>query len=312
VIDGEESNKHIRKVKKVLGKNKKSRSFVATCDHSCLSHATSVIHAKYYLFSVAGQRKYVSMISSANPYTGNTSLSWNNNHTIVGDKIIWDSLNRYFHDMLKDKSNRKYFRTTTSGRYKVFLYPQKPKKTNDIVWMKALNQVKCKTSKGYGTSTGRTMIRVANWGWTSARMDVAKKLVQLKGQGCNVQVMINRGRITRPVLRVLLTKTKHGQIPVHDGWYDANNDGFAKLYVHHKMMTINGRMGARDVKITWTGSQNFTRPGTLTNTDIVLRLSDPKVTAAYEKNFAYIRTKATKRVKKMPWSVGVTGKAALR
>ena len=312
IIDGEENNKHIRKVKRALGKNKKSRSFVATCDHSCLSHATSVIHAKYYLFSVAGQRKYVSMISSANPYTGNSKLSWNNNHTIVGDKIIYDSLTRYFHDMLKDKSKRKYFRSTTSGKHTVFLYPQTPKRTNDIVWMKALNQVKCTTRKGYGTSTGRTMIRVANWGWTSARMDVAKKLVQLKAQGCNVQVMVNRGRMTRPVLRMLLTKTKRGQIPVHDGWYDANNDGFASLYVHHKMMTINGRMGARDVKITWTGSQNFTRPGTMTNTDIVLRIVDPRVTAAYEKNFAYIRGKATKRLKKVPWSVGVTGKAALR
>ena len=113
-----------------------------------MSKAASVIHAKYYLFSVAGQRKYVSMISSANPYTGNTSLSWNNNHVIVADKMIYDSLNRYFHDMIKDKSNRKYHRTTTSGKYKIFLYPQTPKKPNDIVWMNALNQVTCKTTQG--------------------------------------------------------------------------------------------------------------------------------------------------------------------
>ena len=311
VIDGEETNKHIRKVKRALGKNKKSRSFVATCDHSCLSKAASVIHAKYYLFSVAGQRKYVSMISSANPYTGNTSLSWNNNHVIVADKVIYDSLNRYFHDMIKDKSNRKYHRTTTSGKYKIFLYPQTPKKPNDIVWINALNQVTCKTTRGYGAADGRTLIRVANWGWSSPRIDVAKKLVQLKAQGCNVQVMVNRGRITKPVLKTLLTKTKRGQIPVYDAWYDGDGDGFARLYVHHKMMTINGRMAGKDVKITWTGSQNFTGPGTLTNTDLVLRIVDPKVTAAYEKNFAYIRGKATKRMKKVPWSVGRTGLAIL-
>jgi len=77
------------------------------------------------------------------------------------------------------------------------------------------------------------------------------------------------------------------------------------------MMTINGRMGGKDVRITWTGSQNFTGPGTLTNTDLVLRIIDPKVTAAYEKNFAYIRGKATKRMKKVPWSVGRTGLAVL-
>ena len=282
---------------------------MATCDHSCLSKAASVIHAKYYLFSVAGQRKYVSMISSANPYTGNTSLSWNNNHVIVADKVIYDSLNRYFLDMIKDKSNRKYHRTTTSGKYKIFLYPQTPKKPNDIVWMNALNQVTCKTTRGYGTSNGRTLIRVANWGWSSPRIDVAKRLVQLQAQGCNVQVMVNRGRITKPVLKTLLTKTKRGQMPVYDAWYDGDGDGFARLYVHHKMMTINGRMAGKDVKITWTGSQNFTGPGTLTNTDLVLRIVDPKVTAAYEKNFAYIRGKATKRMKKVPWSVGRTGLA---
>jgi phosphatidylserine/phosphatidylglycerophosphate/cardiolipin synthase-like enzyme len=311
VIDGEESNKHIRKVKRALGKNKKSRSFVATCDHSCMSKAASVIHAKYYLFSVAGQRKYVSMISSANPYTGNTSLSWNNNHVIVADKVIYDSLNRYFLDMIKDKSNRKYHRTTTSGKYKIFLYPQTPKKPNDIVWMNALNQVTCKTGRGYGTTKGQTLIRVANWGWSSPRIDVARRLVQLQAQGCNVQVMVNRGRITKPVLKTLLTKTKRGQMAVYDAWYDGDGDGFARLYVHHKMMTINGRMSGKDVKITWTGSQNFTGPGTLTNTDLVLRIIDPKVTAAYEKNFAYIRGKATKRMKKVPWSVGRTGLAIL-
>jgi phosphatidylserine/phosphatidylglycerophosphate/cardiolipin synthase-like enzyme len=311
VIDREETNKQIRKVKRALGKNKKSRSFVATCDHSCLSKAASVIHAKYYLFSVAGQRKYVSMISSANPYTGNTSLSWNNNHVIVADKVIYDSLNRYFLDMIKDKSNRKYHRTTTSGKYKIFLYPQTPKKPNDIVWMNALNQVTCRTARGFGSSDGRTMIRVANWGWSSPRIDVARRLVQLQAQGCNVQVMVNRGRITKPVLKTLLTKTKRGRIPVYDAWRDSNNDGFASLYVHHKMMTINGRMSGRDVRITWTGSQNFTGPGTLTNTDLVLRIIDPKVTTAYEKNFAYIRGKATKRMKRVPWSVGRTGLALL-
>lgn len=311
IIDGEESNKWIRKVKRALGKNKKSRSFVATCKHSCLSNSKAVIHAKFYTFSVAGQRKYVSIISSANPYTGNTSLSWNNAHAIVGDKIIFDSLNQYFTDMLRDKPNRKYWRSTTSGKYTIWMYPQTPKKTNDVVWMNALNQVKCKTSKGYGTKDGRTMIRLANWGWSSPRIDIAKKLVELKGKGCNVQVMINRGRITKPVMKALLKNTKHGKTPIYDAWRDGNNDGFASLYVHHKMMTINGRMGKKDVRITWTGSQNFTGPGTFTNTDIVLRILDSKVTKAYEENFAYIRGHYTRRVVRMPWSVGRVNKALL-
>ena len=97
LIDDGENNKHIRKVRRALGTNKKARSFVATCSHSCMSNGTSVIHAKFYLFSVAGKARYVSMISSANPYTGNTYNSWNNNHTIVGDTTIYDSLIAVLH-----------------------------------------------------------------------------------------------------------------------------------------------------------------------------------------------------------------------
>ena len=54
-------------------------------------------------------------------------------------------------------------------------------------------------------------------------------------------------------------------------------------------MTINGLMGGKNVKITWTGSQNFTALGTLANNDIVLRVVDPAVTQAYNVHFAYIR-----------------------
>ena len=64
------------------------------------------------------------MISSANPYTGNTYNSWNNNHTIVGDTTIYNSLTKYFTDMLADRTNLNYFRVTTSGKYTMYLYPQ--------------------------------------------------------------------------------------------------------------------------------------------------------------------------------------------
>ena len=37
--------------------------------------------------------------------------------------------------MIKDKSDRKYFRSTTSGKHTMCLYPQTPKKANDIVWI---------------------------------------------------------------------------------------------------------------------------------------------------------------------------------
>ena len=302
LIDDGESNKHIRKVRKVLGTNKKARSFVATCHHSCMSSGTSVIHSKFYLFSVSGKARYVSMISSANPYRGNTYNSWNNNHTIVGNTTMYYSLSKYFTDMLRDKKDLNYFRVTKSGKYTMYLYPQAARSSNDIVLMKVLNQVSCKpTGKGYGTR-GRTLIRVANWGWSTTRNDIAQRLWKLHDSGCKVQVMINKGRISRGVLKVLLKRSqKHGKMPVYDAWYDANNNNVAGLYVHDKYLTLNGLLGGKNVKITWTGSQNFTALGTLANNDIVLRIVDPAITHAYNVHFAYIRKRATHRMYSVPY-----------
>ncbi|MET0694489.1 MAG: phospholipase D-like domain-containing protein [Propionibacteriaceae bacterium] len=301
LIDDGAANKYIRQVKKAAGKNKKARSFVATCDHGCMSDGASAIHAKFYLFSVAGKARYVSMISSANPYTGNTFKSWNNNHTIVGNKVIYDSLSKYFTDMLADKENLNYYRITSSGKYTMYLYPQQIRRPQDVVLLNVLNHTSCKTTaKGYG-SNGRTLIRVDNWGWTGSRLDIAKRVWQLHNSGCKVQVLLNKGRTSRSVLKVLLKSSKkYGKLPVYNAWYDANNNGVASLYTHHKTLTINGMISGNNVKVTWTGSQNFTSLGTISNNDMILRVVDAKVTDDYNKNFAYIRDHYARRMYSVP------------
>ena len=103
---------------------------------------------------------------------------------------------------------------------------------------------------------------------------------------------------------LLKRSKKYGRMPVYDAWYDKNNNDVAGLYVHHKMVTINGRLGGKNVKITWTGSQNFTALGTLANNDIILRVVDPAVTDAYNVNFAYIRRNYTHRLRSVPANTG--------
>ncbi len=307
LVDSGERGPEIRRLRKALGTNKKARSFVARCRQGCMSSQPSNQHAKFFLFSVAGRGRRVSMISSANPYGENVYNSWNNHHTIVGDAKIYSSLRKYFVDMLADRNNANYFRVTGSGKYTIYMYPRKARRSKDIVVLNALNKVSCKkTKKGYGTRDRRTMIRVANWGWTGARIDVAKRLWTLHNHGCRVQVMINRGRIAKPVLRVLLTPSrKYGRMPVYDAWHDKNRNDIASLYVHHKMTTINGRLkSGKNVKITWTGSQNFTAGGTLRNNEIVLRIVDPAVVHAYNVNFAYIRRNYTRRLRSVPANTG--------
>lgn len=89
LVDDGTKTPQISLLRAALGSDKLRPSYVATCRHSCMSDGASVMHAKFYLFSQAGSAKLVSMVSSANPYTGNTFKSWNDIHTIVGDRKIY-------------------------------------------------------------------------------------------------------------------------------------------------------------------------------------------------------------------------------
>ena len=304
LIDDGEQNKQAKRVKKVLGTNKRARSFVATCKRGCMSDIASVMHAKFYLFSRVGTANRVSMVSSANPYSGNTYTSWNNNHTIVGDVAIYNSLVKYFNDMILDRTNRNYYRETTSGKYKLYLFPRGPRKGVQIVVpIDVLNHVACSgVARGYG-SKGRTVVRIAMWGWTYGRLDLAKKVWDLHNRGCKVEVILNKGRTNPRVIAALLKKSKRGRLPVHDAWKDKNKNGKPEVYMHHKLLAINGRwFGHPNTKVVYTGSANFSAPATLTNNDIVLRIKDNATYNAYSRNLDYIRKKHTKKITRVPSS----------
>ena len=302
LIDDGANNKQTRKVKRALGTNKRARSFVATCRRGCMSDIASVMHAKFYLFSKAGYAKHVSIISSANPYTGNTFKSWNNSHTIVNNFTIYASLSYYFQDMLKDKTNRNYFRTTTSGPYKLYLYPGTPKRGQQIVMpLDVFSHIGCRTAgKGSGYK-GRTVIRVGMWGWTYGRLDAAKMLWSLHNRGCKVDVILNKGRTNRRVIEALTrTSKRYGKMPVYDAWVDKNNNDFGEYYMHHKTVIVSGNwFGRKSAHVTYTGSANFSAPATLTNNDIVLRVLGRGTYNAYSREFSFIRKRYTKRVYSM-------------
>ncbi len=302
LIDDAESTTETRRVIRALGTNKAKSSFVATCRRSCMASTTSVMHAKFYLFSAVGSARLVTMVSSANLYTGNTFSSWNNNHTIVGDAKLYNSLTQYFFDMIKDKDNYNYYRTTTSGKYKLYLFPRAPKPgVNTIAILDVLNHVRCNgVARGYGRN-GRTVIRVAMWGWSGARLDIARKLWELHNRGCRVEVLYNSGRTGGSVVRALLKRSpRYGVIPLYNCWVDRNNNGLGELYMHHKLLTVNGIWFAKNAKVVYTGSQNFTGPGTTANNDILFRIIDNATHNAYMKNLNYIRDRHTRRVWQAP------------
>ena len=232
ILDDGENSKQYKEVRHALGNNKTKGSYIFRCKRGCMSSVRSVQHAKFYLFTRVGDAQRVSLISSANPYTGNTVESWNDLHTILGDQKIWDSLNQYFTDMLRDKTNYNYYRTTTSGKYTLYFFPRTPAKgTAGVPQLSALKQVKCTgVAKGYGMN-GRTTIRVAMWGWTKWRTDIARQLWTLHNQGCNVYVVLNKKRVGEKVFQALLKRSsKHGVMRVYDAWYDKNHNGAASVH----------------------------------------------------------------------------------
>lgn len=290
-------------LKKELGTDRTRASFVRRCTNSCMSSDTSVMHAKFFLFSTTGASKLVSMVSSANIYTGNTAGSWNNIHTIVGDATIYDSLKLYFNDMLPDRDWPDYYRTTTSGKHKLYFFPRAAESgvvTDDI--LSVLNNVTCTgVAAGYG-SNGRTVVRVEQWGWSSARIGIANRLWQLHNQGCNVQVTYNGFQTSSEVTAALLKRsTTYGVMRVYNAGIDTNGNGVRDIYMHHKVVAISGVwFGRNNTKVVYTGSANFTKPGLRANNEIIMRVKDNATFDKYNSNFNYIRDNWTRRVTTVP------------
>ncbi len=311
IIDRHELTSETKRLATELGRDEHKPSFVTTCKRSCMSSRPSVMHAKFYLFSSVGSARLVSMISSANLSKTNAETSWNNNHTIVGDAKIYASLNQYFVDMLADHNTPNYFRTTSSGVYKIYLYPRAAG-VNTLALLDVLRHVRCTgTAKGYG-SGGRTVVRVAMYSWSYPRRDIAVKLWSLHNAGCRVDVIYNSARTNRNVTKALLKRsTKYGTMKVYDAWKDRNHNGLPERYMHHKALIINGIWFAKNnVKVTYTGSQNFTANATLDNNDIIFRILDTATYDAYSKNFSYIRDHSTQRVVSVPKAASAAARKA--
>jgi phosphatidylserine/phosphatidylglycerophosphate/cardiolipin synthase-like enzyme len=165
-----------------------------------------------------------------------------------------------------------------------------------------LNHVRCSgVARGFGRN-GRTVIRIAVWGWSSSRLDLAQQLWRLHHKGCRVEVILNRATAHRKILSALLKPSSiQGRIPVLDAWQDQNKNGKADLYVHHKVTTINGTwFGRSNTKVVYTSSQNFTNPGTRLNDELVLRIRDGATLDAYSTNFDQIRDRHAKKLPRIP------------
>ena len=303
LVDNHFTSTQLTRLVTTFGKDMTQSSFVRRCEQGCMSSKPSVMHAKIYLFSSAGSARLVSMVGSANLTSSSSASSWNNINTVVGNSTVYASLGKYFTDMLRDVDDPTYYRTTTSGTHMLYYYPRAAVTgTQTITILDVLNRVTCTgASTGYGTG-GRTIIRIAMFQWAASRIDVAEKVIALREKGCVVQVITN-GPLAGPgVLGELLQKSaKYGVMPVYDALYDKDSNGIADLYVHHKVITVNGNWnGNSRTKLVYTGSQNFTVNSTRQNNELIYRLSDLASYNAYTQNIIDVRTNHSRRLYTAP------------
>ncbi len=302
LIDDYPISPQTQRMRQLLGTNKNAPSYVRRCVNGCMSSSTSVMHAKFFLFSQSGVTQNISMVSSANPYTGNSSVSWNNMHILVGDLKLYNSLDQYFTDMLPDRDQPNYYRTTTSGQNKLYFFPrQAAKGSADVPMLDVLNHVRCRgVGEGYGKD-GRTVVRIEQWGWSAARLDIARRVWALHDQGCKVSIIANKFNTSPKVFQVLLKRSyRYGQITFYNAAIDTNGNGKRDKYMHHKVLMVNGRWFGQNKKVVYTGSANFTGTATLANNELIMRVIDDKTYDAYYGNFNYIRNNWTKRVTVAP------------
>jgi phosphatidylserine/phosphatidylglycerophosphate/cardiolipin synthase-like enzyme len=280
-----------RRLMNALGTKKKHRSFLVRCKASCMSSRTSAMHAKFYLFSQVGNSRYVSMISSANITHTNSGSSWNDIQTVVGNKVIYDSLAKYLKDMAPDKNRPGYFHTVASGPYQLWFFPRgRGHGGRSALLTGVLNKVTCTgAAPGFGTKEGHTIVRVGMYSWTSDRIDIARKLWKLHNKGCKVQIIYNSGRTSSRISFALLKHSKkYGQLSLHDAWRDRNHNNSPEQYMHEKDLMINGVWNGHNTKVVYAGSQNFTPNATLDNNDLIFRNSTPSTYDAYAENFKEI------------------------
>ena len=204
--------------------------------------------------------------------------------------------------MLPDKNNRNYYRVTQSGKYTMYYYPQKIRKSDDLVWMHHLNRVSCKAGTGVRQRKGPDadpggQLGLDDSAYRRGPTAVEAARLRLRGPGHGEQRPDQPGRAEGAAEAEQEARQDAGLQRLARL---AASKAVAGLYVHHKFATISGPIGGRNVKITLTGSQNFTGLGTTANNDLVLRVVDGKMVNQYNTNFAFIRGRWTKRMRSVP------------
>lgn len=287
-----------------LGTNPTASSWVLACPakSACLGKDPDpsdsyypVNHNKFYLFSATSGRAAdparavpdVRVQSSANLTTWERQTAWNDAMTVVGNHTLFQAYDKYFQDLRAAAlgaipQTADYPVQVAAGQAKAYFFPRSD---TDVI-LSILNTVDdpvgsnavCHgNSAGFGTSDGRTVIRIAMHQIT--RVEVARKLWELDNAGCYVDIVYRYLDESGTAVADQLKKpTAYAGIALHR--LDS------ATATHSKYLLIEGAYaGVANQKIVFTGSHTYTYLALHGNDEALLKYSDPAVHDAYRSNF---------------------------
>jgi hypothetical protein len=288
IVNGHETPGAQSKLRKYLGKKRHRKSFFYQCKASCRGQG-DVNHSKFVLFSRTGAAKNVVMLGSLNMKLNGAENQWNDLLTNTSPKL-YDTLNRVFVEMKRDRLAKRPYISSEFGRYHLFVlpFPRNGAATKRTKWTanrdpisRLLAPIKC---TGARTDSGRTIVRVNMHAWDGDRgRMIANKFRDLYAQGCDVKVMV--GYAGAQVRNVFASRTKRGLMPTRSTGFDTDEDSEVDLYSHEKILLVNGNYdGDRGKKMIVTGSSNYQNGGQYGD-ELILRVFSNSLYRRYADNW---------------------------
>ena len=160
--------------------------------------------------------------------------------------------------------------------------PQADRDTDDTI-VDRMNEIDC--SEG-GSASGKGLVRIANMAFRSERAVIMRKLVELEHHGCDIEVIVTNA--DGDILSGLVS----AGIPVHTFFLRAVTPR-PQVIVHSKFWLVDAKStltGAR-TKLAYVGSSNW-RADQQYSDDMLLRIADDGVHAAYSEYWKLIRSRA--------------------
>ncbi len=90
-------------LRRVLGHNRKHKSFVVICHGSCRGGPGN-LHMKVYAFSRSGAARNVVITGSANMTDRAVSLQWNDLYTMNNERVLYDTFVQVFNQLKRDRA----------------------------------------------------------------------------------------------------------------------------------------------------------------------------------------------------------------